>query len=67
MSDIHELFARDPLSLTDIEFEQIIARFRESRGQFTLGNRSAGKIKPPTAKQQATLDLAKDLKLDLDL
>lgn len=67
MSDIHELFARDPLSLSDADFAQIIARFREARGQFNLGVKTAGKIKPPSAKEQKTLDLAQSLSLDLDL
>lgn len=69
MTDINELFARDPLELSAPEFDQIIARFREARGQFNLGVKSAGKIKAPSAKEKATLDLAAtlDLKLDLDL
>lgn len=67
MSDIAELFARDPLKLTREDLTTIVAKFRESRGQFTLGNKMAGSTKPKTEKQKATLDIASKLNITLDL
>lgn len=67
MTDIAELFARDPLKLTKADLTAIVTRFRESRGQFTLGNKMAGSTKPKTEKQKATADIAAKLNLTLDL
>lgn len=67
MSDIAELFARDPLKLSDQDLRTIIERFRAARGQFNLGNMKAGSTKPKTAKQQQTADVAAKLNFDLDL
>ena len=63
MSDLSELFDRDPLSLTDQDLERIIARTRESQAQYELGGPKAppkAAAKPKTTK---TLDLLKDLGL----
>ncbi len=57
MTDISELFARDPLQLSKQDIGQIVARFRESRKAFNLGNVRAGSTKAPTPKQRATSDL----------
>lgn len=62
MSDLSELFARDPLSYTKDgkELETIIAEMRKKRGQFVLGNAKAGNMKAPTsekAKAVAGIDL----------
>ena len=57
MTDITELFSRDPLDLSKQDIAAIVARFRESRKAFNLGNVRAGSTKPPTAKQKATSDL----------
>lgn len=65
MTDIAELFSRDPLQLSDADLDTIIARFRESRKQFTLGNMKAGSTKPLTAKQKEIADLGVTLNLDL--
>lgn len=67
MSDIQELFARDPLKLTKSDISEIVERFRQSRHQFNLGNKTAGKTKPPTEKEKKLLDLASTLNLKLDL
>lgn len=67
MSDIQELFARDPLKLTKSDISAIVERFRQARGQFNLGNLKAGKTKPPTEKEKKILDLAANLDLKLDL
>ena len=62
-----ELFRRDPLSYSDQDIDIIVARFRESRKQFDLGNKKAGSTKPLTAKQKAAEELGGKLSLDLDL
>jgi len=63
MTDIAELFARDPLELSAQDLDAIIARLREQRGQFNLGNARAGSMKPKTEKQKQALSLSD--KLDL--
>lgn len=71
MSDMLEIFSRDPLSYTKEggELRIIIEEMRKKRAQFNLGNISAGTTKPPTEKQKAALALADklDLKGGLDL
>jgi hypothetical protein len=67
MTDIAELFARDPMKLTKEDIGEIVKEYRKMRGQFNLGNKSAGSTKPPTVKQKETLDLAKALGLDIKL
>jgi hypothetical protein len=62
-TDIAELFARDPLQLSEQDLNAIIGRLREQRAQFNLGNAMAGSMKPKTAKAKITQDLAS--KLDL--
>lgn len=71
MSDISELFGRDPLSYTREggEVRKIVEHFRKARGQFNLGNMKAGatKTKAPSEKAQkvASLGLSLGLKLNL--
>lgn len=60
MTDIQELFSRDPLHFTKEagEVKQIVAKLRESRGQFALGAQKAGVMKAPksaTGKAVASL------------
>lgn len=57
MTDVSELFARDPLALSKQDIAAIVARFRESRKAFNLGNTRAGSTKPPTEKQKKAADL----------
>lgn len=62
MSDLAELFSRDPLSFTKEgkELETIIEEMRKKRGQFNLGNAKAGKVTAPKSekgKAVANLDL----------
>jgi hypothetical protein len=64
MSEIGELFTRDPLSLTKPDLDLIIARYREARTQFTLGVKAAGatkKIKTDAPKITNLDDLLNDL------
>ncbi len=65
MTDIQELFSRDPLQLTDLDLDAMIAHMRENRKAFKLGNMTAGKM--PTAKQKEALSLADALDIKLDL
>lgn len=63
MSDLGEIFARDPLELTKPEasedFTRLIARYREARQQFKLGDKTAGKTAKVTkgAEPLPELDL----------
>lgn len=45
MSDIAELFARDPLSLSKQDIGEIVKYYREKRAQFNLGDKTAGSTK----------------------
>lgn len=67
MTDIAELFARDPLKLSDQDLRVIIERFRAARGQFNLGNMKAGSTKPKTEKQKKVEEVASKLNFDLEL
>lgn len=65
MSDIAELFSRDPLSYTEEDLTVIVEEMRKSRKQFNLGNLKAGSTKPKTAKQKSLEALASDLDINL--
>lgn len=45
MSDLIELFSRDPLQHTDDDIQEIIEGYRKSRHQFVGGDKSAGNVK----------------------
>lgn len=64
MSDLTELFARDPLQYEKQDLQQIIEEMRKKRGQFVLGNAKAGSLKPPASEKAKAVS---SLKLDLDL
>ncbi len=60
MSDIAELFSRDPLKLTKTDIGEIVAYYRERRSQFNLGDKTAGatkKMKAPAGPKETKLDL----------
>lgn len=61
MSDIGELFLRDPEKLTKEDRAAIIAKYREARNMFVLGVQSAGNPK----KIKAEVPKIKDLDIDL--
>jgi hypothetical protein len=65
MSDISELFARDPLELSTADLDEIIAKMRQMRAAFNAGNMKGGATKPLTEKQKAAATLADTLKLDI--
>lgn len=65
MSDISELFSRDPLTLTDADIDKIVEDFRSRRHLFNAGHKAAGSTKPKTQKQKDVQSLADELDLDL--
>lgn len=65
MTDLQELFSRDPLSLTRDDLTVIIEEFRKSRHAFNMGNMKAGSTKPPTEKQKALTELSKNLGISI--
>ena len=62
MSDLTELFERDPLQLSDQDLAKIVARMREAQAQYELGARApvAERKKRSTAGE----NLLKELGLD---
>jgi hypothetical protein len=65
MTDLSELFARDPLQLTDPDIRTIVEEMRKSRHAFNAGNAKAGSTKPKTEKQKAIASLAEHMKISL--
>lgn len=65
MSDLAELFARDPLNLTKEDIRSIIEEMRKSRHAFNAGNAKAGSTKPLTEKQKQVKSLAETMKINL--
>lgn len=65
MSDMTDLFMRDPLDLTDEDITKIIEHYREARATFRAAP-SAGKKAAPkqTSKQKKLTD---SLNIDLEL
>lgn len=62
MSELSELFDRDPMSLSDQDIAKIIARMREAQAQYELGARAP--VAPrPQKKSTKTQDILKDLGL----
>ena len=61
MSDLSELFDRDPLHLSDQDIAQIIARMREAQTQYELGAKATPTEK--AKKSTKTENLLKDLGL----
>lgn len=63
MSELSELFDRDPLKYTDQDIAAIVKRMREAQAQYELGAKApvAERVKKP----KASTTLLKDLGLDL--
>lgn len=60
MTDISKLFSEDPLNLTKPDIDAIIAKYREARTGFELGDKTAGntkKVKKTDAPKEAQIDL----------
>lgn len=65
MSDLNELFARDPLHHTKDSIQEIIEKFRGMRSQFSLeNNKKAGTVKRAATVKPSALGTA-GIKLDL--
>lgn len=56
MTDITELFARDPLKLTKEDIKEIVDIYRSKRYQFVLGDKTAGKTKKENGPKISNLD-----------
>lgn len=65
MTDLAELFSRDPLSLTEPDIRTIIEEMRKSRHAFNAGNAKAGSTKPLTEKQKTIVSLAEKMNINL--
>lgn len=61
MSELSELFDRDPLQLTDQDISKIVARMREHQAQFELGVKVPVVPKPKKPSKAETI--LKDLGL----
>lgn len=56
MSDLNDLMERDPLSLSDQDIVEIIARQRQHRAQVEGGGRRARKAEGPKVDVSSILD-----------
>ncbi len=65
MTDITEMFSRNPLDLTDSNIDEIIVEFRKRRHLYNSGPAKLGKTGSLTLtdKQQAASKLSIELKL----
>lgn len=69
MSTIQEIMSRDPHEMTTADMKVLIQTYRDRRGQYLLGNMTAGSTKNVTAKEKEAskivgkLDLSKELGL----
>lgn len=57
MSDIAEIFAKDPLGLTQEDLTLIVKVFREARNSFNLGVKAAPKEKKTKAAPGEAINL----------
>lgn len=65
MTDLDELFARDPLKLSDQDLDIIIAKVRSQFAQFDLTGKSPAKPKKVKKSLDETLKAAKPATIDL--
>jgi hypothetical protein len=65
MSDLSDLFDKDPLKLTAADKTEIVRAYREAQHKFNLGEKMAGatkKVAPKAPKLDLNLDdILKDL------
>lgn len=59
MSDLTELFARDPLKYSKGDVQAIVAAYREKRKQFNAGGTLAGKASVVKPKTKTLMDSLK--------
>lgn len=65
MTDIADIFAKDPLELTREDITEVIAYYRSRRAQFALGDTQAGnpkKIRKPSVVAELK-EMIGDIKL----
>lgn len=67
MSDINELFSRDPMKMTTEDIDKIIEEMRKKRHLFLAGPVKEKKAKAAPAPKTLTAKAASNLELDLDL
>lgn len=65
MTDLAELFSRDPLGLSTDDIRSIIEEMRKSRHAFNAGNAKAGSTKPLTEKAKQIASLAEKMNINL--
>ena len=64
MTDLAELFSRDPLDLSKDDIQLIVQKLRDSRHRFNSGDKAAGTMTPPkTATGRAAKELGSQLSL----
>lgn len=63
MSDLSELFERDPLQLSDQDIDTIIARMRQAQAQYELGVKAPVASRVKVAKGGKAEQMLKDLGL----
>jgi len=63
MTDIAELFRRDPLDLTDDDIEKIVEHYRKARAAFNLTSKPTRKTKPKVEVDPNAASVLKDLGL----
>jgi hypothetical protein len=56
INDLTKLFQLDPLELTDDNIDEIIRTYREARGKFLQGNKSAALPKNTGTAKKMSLD-----------
>jgi hypothetical protein len=62
MSDLSELFERDPLLLSEQDLAAIVTRMRLAQAQYELGAKAP--VAPKAPKKPKTSELLKELGLD---
>ena len=66
LTDLAELFLRDPRKHTDADLDRIIAAMREAREKFVnIGDKRAGSTRKLTEKQKEIADLASQIDIDI--
>lgn len=63
--DLITLFSLNPHKYTDQNLDAIIAQLRGMRHAFNAGAKSAGNLKPKTAKQKEADTVGKGVEIDL--
>ena len=65
MSDLSDLFQKDPLSLTGSDLDTIVSHYRANRGNYAVMNPKTGQVKKVRAKKAAKKTRIDPAQLDL--